>query len=276
MKYRIAGLVIECEASAGLDSFQPFWCEDGEPVMHFDCNGAEINDKGSLMDEFTNDAGTVRLHKTSNGYLILLRYEGGPVHAMSVSSDFSCAKASIRTDDPHYDTAINSLIRIAFSQRILFYEGFLIHASSVVKDDRAYLFLGRSGTGKSTHSQLWLGNIPGAWLLNDDNPVVRLVDGIPFAFGSPWSGKLECYKDEAARIRGIARINRGMNDCWEDLSGARAWAAVFPSCSRINQDDLLYLYFTETLNRVISGVKVGRLTCLPDADAAILAYNSLK
>ena len=50
----------------------------------------------------------------------------------------------------------------------------LMHSSVTVKDGKAYLFLGKSGTGKSTHSQLWINNIEGCELLNDDNPVLRV------------------------------------------------------------------------------------------------------
>ena len=44
----------------------------------------------------------------------------------------------------------------------------LQHASVVTNNGLAYLFLGKSGTGKSTHSRLWLSYIAGTKLLNDD------------------------------------------------------------------------------------------------------------
>lgn len=64
-----------------------------------------------------------------------------------------------------------------------------IHSSVIVHSGRAVLFLGESGTGKSTHTRLWREHIPGAQLLNDDSPIVRVVEGVPTVFGSPWSGK---------------------------------------------------------------------------------------
>ena len=54
---------------------------------------------------------------------------------------------------------------------------FALHASAVVCDGRAVLFLGESGTGKSTHAQLWCKSFNGCRLLNDDSPVVAAVDG---------------------------------------------------------------------------------------------------
>lgn len=48
-----------------------------------------------------------------------------------------------------------------------------IHSSVISLNDGAVLFLGESGTGKSTHTRLWREHIPGAELLNDDSPIVR-------------------------------------------------------------------------------------------------------
>ena len=52
-----------------------------------------------------------------------------------------------------------------------------IHSSCIVYRDKAVLFLGESGTGKSTHTRLWRENIPEAVLLNDDSPMIRVEDG---------------------------------------------------------------------------------------------------
>ncbi len=53
----------------------------------------------------------------------------------------------------------------------------------------AVMFLGESGTGKSTHSRMWLENIEGSTLLNDDAPAVRISADGTTAYGTPWSGK---------------------------------------------------------------------------------------
>ena len=59
------------------------------------------------------------------------------------------------------------------------YNGFMLHSSAVVVDGRAYLFTASSGTGKSTHTKLWLELFgEKAYILNDDKPAVRLEDGI--------------------------------------------------------------------------------------------------
>ena len=81
-----------------------------------------------------------------------------------------------------------------------------IHSSVIVHSGRAVLFLGESGTGKSTHTRLWREHIPGAQLLNDDSPIVRVVEGVPTVFGSPWSGKTPCYRNESYPIAAFVRL----------------------------------------------------------------------
>lgn len=56
-----------------------------------------------------------------------------------------------------------------------------IHSSVILHRGQAVLFLGESGTGKSTHTRLWREHIAGAELLNDDSPIVRIASENPSA-----------------------------------------------------------------------------------------------
>lgn len=107
----------------------------------------------------------------------------------------------------------------------------LIHASAVLFGRKAYLFQGKSGTGKSTHASLWTHNIPGAELLNDDHPVIRFsADGVAMAYGSPWSGKTHCYRNLCAPIGAFVRIVRASENGLRRLkSPLMAYASLTPS-----------------------------------------------
>ena len=69
----------------------------------------------------------------------------------------------------------------------------LIHASLVRQNGYGYAFIAKSGTGKSTQVSNWLRYLPGCDLMNDDNPIIRIIDNKPFIYGGPWSGKTPCY-----------------------------------------------------------------------------------
>ena len=98
-----------------------------------------------------------------------------------------------------------------------------MHASVVSNGGKAYMFLGRSGTGKSTHSRLWLENVPGTELVNDDNPVMRVQDdGRVLVYGSPWSGKTPCYRNMSLPAGAVVRISRAPENRITRLSAPMA------------------------------------------------------
>lgn len=151
-----------------------------------------------------------------------------------------------------------------------------IHSSVIVKDGGAVMFLGESGTGKSTHTRLWRENIEGAKLLNDDSPIIRCVDGVPTVFGSAWSGKTPCYINKSFPIRGIVRLSQAPHNAMRRHSTIAALGALLPSCPpSFAYDNELQDNICETLSEVLAKVPVYHLECLPDAAAAQLSYNTV-
>ena len=64
----------------------------------------------------------------------------------------------------------------------------LMHGAVIAVGDKAWLFTAPSGTGKTTHINLWLENIPGSYVVNGDKPLIRVGDKPAYAFitrGSP-------------------------------------------------------------------------------------------
>ena len=128
----------------------------------------------------------------------------------------------------------------------------LFHSSVVSHKGKAYMFLGKSGTGKSTHSQLWLKHIEGTELVNDDNPVVRIIDGEARVYGSPWSGKTPCYRKPVEAYVALAMSISGMR--WKKQMG-----------------DGIH----EAENQLTASVPIWHLSCLPDQNAAELCHSTI-
>lgn len=222
-----------------------------------------------FLEEDSNDMGHTMLYRTPEGYRIELRYaDGTKPHVVETDRGFTKVKALIRWEDRYAATALISMLRIVFAQAILPYEAISLHSSVVVNEGRAFLFMGKSGTGKSTHSTLWLRHIEGTELLNDDNPVVRLVDGKAMAYGSPWSGKTPCYRNESAPVAAMVRLKQGPRNRFEPLEDIAAFGALLPGCSVMRQDGRLHDMLCMTLTALIETVCVGGMECLPDKEAA--------
>lgn len=225
--------------------------------------------EAEFLEEDSNDMGHTMLYRTPEGYRVELRYaDGTKPHVVETDRGFTKAKALIRWEDRYAATALISMLRIVFAQAILPYEAISLHSSVVVNEGKAFLFMGKSGTGKSTHSALWLRHIEGTELLNDDNPVVRLVDGKAMAYGSPWSGKTPCYRNESAPVAAMVRLKQGPRNRFEPLEDIAAFGALLPGCSVLRQDGRLHDMLCMTLTALIETVCVGGMECLPDKEAA--------
>lgn len=156
------------------------------------------------------------------------------------------------------------------------YQTLMVHASVIAHDGGGYMFLGRSGTGKSTHSRLWLNNIEDTYLLNDDNPVIRYIDGQAYVYGTPWSGKTPCYKNEFIPLKAVVRLSQAPYNKIHHYAPLQSFASLMPACSCMRWDGTSVAALHKTVEKVISIVPCWHLECLPDADAAILCNSTVK
>jgi hypothetical protein len=151
-----------------------------------------------------------------------------------------------------------------------------IHSSVIIYQGKTVLFLGETGTGKSTHTQLWLKTIRDCELLNDDSPIVRILDGIPICFGSPWSGKGNCFRNESYPISAVVRLRQALFNHIDRLNRIEAFTALYPSCPpSFSADPELTDHICNILSVLIEKVPVYQMDCLPDADAALLSFSTI-
>ena len=153
----------------------------------------------------------------------------------------------------------------------------LFHASVVSHKGKAYMFLGPSGTGKSTHSSLWLKYIEGTELVNDDNPVVRVhEDGTIIVYGSPWSGKTPCYRNVSYPLGAIVELSQAPENIIRRLEPLQAYVVLMDSISGKRWDSRIAEGLHMTENLIISNAAMWHLDCLPDEAAARLCEKNIK
>lgn len=287
--YKVAGLLFSVNLPEDwnieklLPSFRPFRCgacPEGRRIFRllvttlpFKAGGTHME----LLGESSNDMGHVCLLRGTDGYQVEIDYGTAKdcVHVMTTDNLFACATAYLRPESPNVGTVLSSMLRILYAQAVPGQGGVSIHASCVSLKGKSYLFLGKSGTGKSTHAREWMTAFPGCTLLNDDNPVLRIEGDTVVAYGTPWSGKTPCYKNECHPVAGIARLQQAATNRFTPLAETEAFAALLPSCSAIRQDAHLQDALYRILIRISEQLPVGRLECRPDAEAARLCLESL-
>ncbi len=157
---------------------------------------------------------------------------------------------------------LDSLLRILLSQVLVEQSGFLLHAATVERDGRAYIFMGRSGAGKSTVASL----SPAQNVFTDEISLVRYRGEEWQAHGTPFWGEFRADgKNRSAALAGIYALVQAKQNRVEPLTRKRAIAellgnAVFFSQERTQREMLL-----ETFSRLAAEVPVARLEFRKDA-----------
>lgn len=231
-----------------------------------------------LMDAIGVVGNRFRLLEMEKSYAVELQMvENGPWSRLVCNKYFTEGYAYVDINNQHLGEILSAFMMVMFAQSAILHKMILIHASVVVNDGIGYAFLGKSGTGKSTHSSLWLRYLESFELLNDDNPAIRIgEDGEVYVYGTPWSGKTPCYKNRKARLGGLVRLEQAPANSFYRESGVTAILALLPGCSSMRWNNKLYMSMVDILEIIVRKVPVGRLKCLPNKEAALLCYSELK
>lgn len=153
--------------------------------------------------------------------------------------------------------------------------GLLLHASAVEMDGEAYLFSANSGTGKSTHTSLWLKNFGDrACIINDDKPAIRLFEDGVYVYGTPWSGKSDLNLNRKVPLRGICFLERGAQNEIEPMNPSEAISRIFEQTVRPKERKTAALLLGH-MDRLLRTVPVWKLRCNMEDEAAYVSYNAM-
>lgn len=269
----------------GLRGFKPFATEttesDAHCTLHFidSIDVTALGDLRTLSESYIADSDSdSAFYATDGGYLysIISRNDNQQPALFYIDSATNDVITDIKPSDNISLAILRFGIWVMFGTVLLKHNAVAIHSSVIVADGRGVLFLGESGTGKSTHTRLWRENIEGARLLNDDSPIVRIVDGEVRVYGSPWSGKTPCYKNEVYPMAGLCRLSQAPHNRITRLSNLRTIGALLPSCPPIfAHDTTLQDMICTTVGEIVRGTNGYHLECLPNKEASELSYNTI-
>lgn len=163
-----------------------------------------------------------------------------------------------------------------FYTSVLKFDGILLHSSCIVVDGVAYAFSADSGTGKSTHTQLWLKRFGDrAHILNDDKPCIRKIDGKIYACGTPWSGKYDYSTPAVVPLGGICFLSRSETNQIKPADTGRAIYNIFSqTIRRLGENGMNKLM--DNLNELFKLVPIYDLGCNMSDEAVLCSYNAMK
>lgn len=286
-RYRIADIVICSDRDIvrlGVRGFAPFAIEDNTSVcdahIHFveDMSEVVAAKQSTISKSCVSEADAEgEFARTEHGYLYSIK---GGDDTLSTHFHVDATTLEITTNSNPQKSLDVALLRFGlwmmFGVVLAKRDAIAMHSSAIECKGRGVLFLGESGTGKSTHTRLWREHISGAELLNDDSPIVRIVEGEARVYGSPWSGKTPCYRSHHVTIAGLCRLSQAPHNAIRRLPVIAAIGALLPSCPpQYAHDDYLQDAICRTLSELLRCVPVYHLEALPNGEAAKLSYSTI-
>lgn len=283
--YNIAGhsFLLEAEMperiSSYLPSYLPFIINEvsENSVFKLTVSTSESKLYGAEVHRFVWEGAGYIIYQGEEGYsFCIFPSAASEPYLMRVDMNFSTASVFMRGDEKADAFVLNNCLMMLFAFATASLKTLMVHASVIRKDEKGFLFLGKSGTGKSTHSDLWAKFISGSELLNDDNPIVRMTDaGDVIVSGSPWSGKTSCYKNIQVPVGAIVKLSQAPENKIRKINSAHSFAELLPSCSAMRWDKRVYDGICDTVSKVAETVPFYALDCLPDGAAAELCHNTI-
>ncbi len=162
-----------------------------------------------------------------------------------------------------------------FYHQILRYDGMLVHSSAIVLDGKSYLFSGKSGAGKSTHTRLWLEKFgEKVYILNEDKPAVRRINGRYYAYGTPWSGKTNTNVNRKEEIAGIVFLGQAPDNSIRMVDTKEAFSLLFEQTDRKVTGPAM-MALMDLMEGIVTEVPIYRLDCNISYEAVEVAYEAI-
>ena len=215
-----------------------------------------------------------RLYRQARGYLS----PGGKPRLIEInlSDDFLNEK---QRENPHlsFDECEYIWTGYEFCRKLLEIGGFMLHSSAIAYENKAYLFSAPSGTGKSTHTEIWqkVFGADKAVIINDDKPVIRPGDKAFYAYGSPWSGKSDKNLNIKIPLQGICFIERSKTNHNKRISPGESVMLILNQTVRPPEADVMDKLLS-VLDGLLKQIPVYRLGCNMEDEAAWVSYEGMR
>jgi hypothetical protein len=197
------------------------WAEiDAEPT------GRLLFDSGGLWKLYAN--GSDRTFRFQSDHFGSRPYKEARFDRDWATGEIALHRAYFDTSQPVYplEYPLDELLCVRLlAQR----SGVELHACGVIDGDRAFLFVGQSGAGKSTMARVWSAQC-GAVVLSDDRIIVRCDSGNATIHGTPWHGDEALMAARSAQLAHVFILRQGPTARTVPLHGAAAVAQLF-SCT---------------------------------------------
>lgn len=253
-------------------SFFDFSCENtaSDMTIRVIPSSPNIHDNGELLVR-TNE---LIICKNETSYLFLYPAGYGITEA-HVSLDGK--QASFYCPQPYDKELPENLfhaIRFAYLIRAQRLGAFAIHSASILYKDKAWLFSGPSGTGKSTHTAIW-NRIYQTPYLNGDLNLLGFANDTPVVYGIPWCGTSGCYTTETIPLGGVTFLKQSPTDTILPLSTEDIMLRTMQRLISPSWTDGLLLSNLSFVEKLCGKTSFFHLACTKEDSAATLIKQAI-
>lgn len=160
------------------------------------------------------------------------------------------------------------------TEEIVDFNGIFVHSSVVKMDDKGFMFLGRSGAGKSTHSIGWLKTFKDAEVINGDKPILRFFDDGIYAYGSPWCGIEGLHKNTKVKLHSAAFVEKAKENKIYSVGDKEVFSKMLNQTVVPKTPKRRIKHF-ELLDRLIKELPFYVLECDVSKEAVLTAYEKM-
>lgn len=164
-----------------------------------------------------------------------------------------------------------------FYQKLINFDGFILHSSAVALEGKAYLFSAPCGTGKSTHAALWQQYFGSdrAVIINDDKPAIRLIEGKFYVFGTPWSGKTDLNQNIKVPLQGICFLEQSCANWLQRIGPKEALKLILNQTLRPKEREGM-TKLLDLLDRLLLQFPIYKMGCNISREAVELSYQTMR
>lgn len=158
-------------------------------------------------------------------------------------------------------------IRLSFLYLAQQHNMIVLHSASMLYRNRAWLFSGHSGAGKSTHTNLWK-KLYGIHLINGDLNLLTIESGHPMVHGLPWCGTSGISDTRSYPLGGIFLVKKSSENRTEPLSDDKAQLLVTQRLISPGWTEAMLQKNLDLTAEITPYILIRRLYCTKEPEAA--------
>lgn len=276
LHYKIAGLKVHIKSRQKnrfkrLKPFESVFSDEPDLEIEFQASGSFCVRK-YLLQENSQDVIKIDTEYCDGKTILYIFMEDTDRPAYIIEADSNWSHVTLfhlESDRLVSDVFSDYLGNLILSNRLLFSDGIILHASSVSWSGKGIAFTAPSGTGKSTHTAMWV-KYHKASMINDDCPAIRYINGSAFIYGTPWNGACRKINNTSAPLSAVVILERAVENSIRSLTYEEAVPMLLPRLFLPYHNPVMMDKALENIDRIFRPIPIYLLKCRPDREATEL------